>query len=367
MEGSEGLKLSKDDFDHNQPWRYMMYPDHWYRPLADATKALSQVPDVPDGQVIYSDSRGTISVTNSGRGLRWKLATSFGDGFLEIVQLPNAQILTMYHYSLKTSLKNRVRDSEQFSFGIRAKGAGDFANSLVFPDDDSSILYWGAVSRAYKHVSELPAGSKMVGAQLAFPLREASDFLDMVSSELVDAMNVSRGELESLPIMMSHVRSSPESVRCLGEMVHCSLEGGIQYDFLVAKVRELQCYVADRVRRSEQRLTTLYRPTAVDVTRLRKARALISNGFSEKISVRDIASDVDMTTNRFQVLFKQHYGETAHEYLTGLRMSKARALLRDGDLDVATVASRVGYAQASGFRQAFKKHFGVTPKEVRYE
>ncbi len=52
-------------------------------------------------------------------------------------------------------------------------------------------------------------------------------------------------------------------------------------------------------------------------------------------------------------------------YVTECRMDGAEALLSDTDLAIAQIAEYVGYADAFGFRAAFKRHRGLSPSVFR--
>ena len=64
-------------------------------------------------------------------------------------------------------------------------------------------------------------------------------------------------------------------------------------------------------------------------------------------------------------LFKQVTGQNFSRYLIRLRMQKARELLKNKDIKVSEVASYVGYNDLSNFIQTFKKHYGITPNQLR--
>ncbi len=53
------------------------------------------------------------------------------------------------------------------------------------------------------------------------------------------------------------------------------------------------------------------------------------------------------------------------EYLTGLRMQRAQELLRESELPLYEVSSRVGYASDLAFTKAFKRLLGTTPTQYR--
>jgi len=58
-------------------------------------------------------------------------------------------------------------------------------------------------------------------------------------------------------------------------------------------------------------------------------------------------------------------GSTFIEYLTRLRMDKARQYLKTTDLRSQDIAERIGYTDAHYFRYLFKKSTGMSPREYR--
>ncbi|WP_245864744.1 helix-turn-helix transcriptional regulator [Paenibacillus donghaensis] len=62
--------------------------------------------------------------------------------------------------------------------------------------------------------------------------------------------------------------------------------------------------------------------------------------------------------------FKRVTGTNFIDYLTGLRLAKAKELLRDTGMRINDVASQVGY-QNSYFNRIFKKQEGITPTRYR--
>jgi AraC-like DNA-binding protein len=70
-----------------------------------------------------------------------------------------------------------------------------------------------------------------------------------------------------------------------------------------------------------------------------------------------------MSRSAFALRFKELVGETPLEYLTNWRMHKAIALLRRGDKKLYEVAKTVGYNSDAAFSKAFKRIFGIAPRE----
>ncbi|WP_028608887.1 response regulator [Paenibacillus harenae] len=89
------------------------------------------------------------------------------------------------------------------------------------------------------------------------------------------------------------------------------------------------------------------------------------NYANEKMSLQDLCRHVLMSTSYFSLIFKQHTGETFVEYLTGVRIAKAKELLHNTTLKLYEIADLVGYKDPNYFSILFKKHTGAAPKDYR--
>lgn len=78
-------------------------------------------------------------------------------------------------------------------------------------------------------------------------------------------------------------------------------------------------------------------------------------------TVAQLAKTAALSRSTFFERFNRTVGLPPMEYLLAWRMAVARDLLRRGDVAIAEVAERVGYASASTFSTAFSRHVGVAP------
>ena len=67
------------------------------------------------------------------------------------------------------------------------------------------------------------------------------------------------------------------------------------------------------------------------------------------------------------IVLKEEAGVTFVEYLTNVRMDKAREMLRNPEISVKDIGSAVGYQDANYFSRIFKRLEGRTPTEYRGE
>ena len=85
----------------------------------------------------------------------------------------------------------------------------------------------------------------------------------------------------------------------------------------------------------------------------------------EDISLNTAANVANVSSNHFSALFSQNMGQTFIEYLTSLRMNKAKELLRCTGMRSSEIAGKIGYKDAHYFSYLFKKTQGMTPSDYR--
>ena len=87
----------------------------------------------------------------------------------------------------------------------------------------------------------------------------------------------------------------------------------------------------------------------------------VENNYMEKITIEDIANEVDLSQSHFMKYFKNTMGTSFVEY----RLTMASRLLISSDSSILAIASEVGFENLSYFNRIFKKRFGQTPREYR--
>lgn len=90
-----------------------------------------------------------------------------------------------------------------------------------------------------------------------------------------------------------------------------------------------------------------------------------SHYMEEDISLNTVANVANVSSNHFSALFSQNMGQTFIEYMTTLRMNKAKELLRCTGMRSSEIAGEIGYKDAHYFSYLFKKTQGMTPSDYR--
>ncbi|RAV23146.1 hypothetical protein DQG23_02825 [Paenibacillus contaminans] len=85
----------------------------------------------------------------------------------------------------------------------------------------------------------------------------------------------------------------------------------------------------------------------------------------EDLSLEMMAGKINMSANYFSKYFKEKIGMNFTEYLTELRIRKAKNLLVESDQKIQHIAEQVGYVNVNSFIRMFKKVTGTTPGEYK--
>lgn len=96
-----------------------------------------------------------------------------------------------------------------------------------------------------------------------------------------------------------------------------------------------------------------------------RAIAFMEHHFSEKLSIEQIADQVNLSEYYFSRLFRKYTSMSPHAYLVNLRITMARQLLAASQKSVERVAEECGFHSTTNFIRSFREHVGCTPKQFR--
>lgn len=139
-------------------------------------------------------------------------------------------------------------------------------------------------------------------------------------------------------------------------------QSGKRRMYLQAKVFELLAMQLDLIGVGQnQQPDDLPKPTMI--ARIYHARDIVLADLEHPPSVLELAQQVGVSVCTLQRRFQELFGMTVFGYLTDQRMELAEQLLRQGGCTVAEVATIVGYSNLGHFAAAFKRKFGITPRD----
>lgn len=100
---------------------------------------------------------------------------------------------------------------------------------------------------------------------------------------------------------------------------------------------------------------------------IQEAVTYMEHNYAREITVEEIAETCRLNRSYFSKLFKENMGSSPQEFLINLRLSKAEELLRGSNATIGDIAARCGYPNQLHFSRAFKKRYGVSPREWRQQ
>lgn len=92
---------------------------------------------------------------------------------------------------------------------------------------------------------------------------------------------------------------------------------------------------------------------------------IMNNYGDENLTLSSVAEHFCLTSSYLSVFFKNNVGKTFLNYITHLRMEKAKELMRTTNDSIADICVKVGYSSANTFTRAFKKIEQITPSQYR--
>lgn len=91
----------------------------------------------------------------------------------------------------------------------------------------------------------------------------------------------------------------------------------------------------------------------------------IDRNYKKDISAKDVAGILGYSDVYFSKVFKQLFDDNFINYLTKIRIDRAKVLLKDVSFNIKEVGKSVGYADSNYFTKVFKRSVGMSPSEYR--
>ncbi len=101
--------------------------------------------------------------------------------------------------------------------------------------------------------------------------------------------------------------------------------------------------------------------------KVKKAVSYIQEHFNEAIDLEQVAQQAGISSRYLRKYFSEIMGKTCIQYITDLRMEKAKHLLWETNKGILEIAIETGYENAQYFSRVFRKSEGMTPKKYRMQ
>jgi AraC-like DNA-binding protein len=159
--------------------------------------------------------------------------------------------------------------------------------------------------------------------------------------------------------------ANTQQVKIFEEIMSCTLPNMTRLLYLNGKVMELIASEFEKLIEGFSINNSSICIKSYDIEKLELARKLIVEHMENPLSINELAREVGLNTNKLKKGFKCLYNKTIFGYLRDKKMEKAKELLLSEEKTIAQIASEIGYANPSQFSAAFKKKYGINPKELQ--
>ncbi|CBS89332.1 helix-turn-helix domain-containing protein [Azospirillum lipoferum] len=205
-------------------------------------------------------------------------------------------------------------------------------------------------------MQSFPAGSRMQFTAISLSASTVKDRLPTAFERLSDASKGASG-----PSLA--VTSASAAVRALCAQVGaCPLRGLSRTLYLSGKALEIAAHALDSLQATPSNAKDLHFSTA-DIEKLQHARDILTARMRQPPSLAELGQSVGLNPRKLTVGFRRVFGDSVFGYLRSAKLDAAYRLLVEGEMSVSCAAYSVGYSPAH-FSVAFRKKFGVSPKQV---
>jgi AraC-like DNA-binding protein len=151
--------------------------------------------------------------------------------------------------------------------------------------------------------------------------------------------------------------------RLLHQILQCPHQGLMKRMYLESKAVELITLHFQQFQEQEVHDCSLTANSLSDIDKIYQAKEILLVNLENPPSLMELARQVGLNDFKLKRGFRQVFGTSAFKYLHDYRLEKARQLLVSGEMNVEEVAFRVGFDSRSYFASAFRKKFGLNPKQ----
>jgi AraC family transcriptional regulator len=135
------------------------------------------------------------------------------------------------------------------------------------------------------------------------------------------------------------------------------------------KLSEIMLYLLklnSRIKKSESQIPVIKHATREEIQkRLHHATDYIYSFYDQNISLDDLAAAACLSKFHFLRLFKTLYRQTPHQFITAVKIEKAKSMLKNNSDDVSRIAKSLGFDNSSSFSRTFYNQVGAYPSQFR--
>ncbi|AFY89078.1 MAG: HTH-type transcriptional activator RhaR [Chroococcidiopsis cubana SAG 39.79] len=287
----------------------------------------------------------------------YSVPTLVGSGYSRDIKLYPSLELCIFHETYRDLTIKVPENRHLVQFKVLLSGVEDSGNHVLI-DAKQSYVGGSGIQRRLKVF--LPQSQPQVGVNIHIQSHLLSQFFATPTGELpAELQPLVRGD----DWQQVFSPKTTEAMRLVvQQIVDCPFWGATKRLYLQGKVFELMALQLSSIMCDRQSAPeTSLKPSTI--ARIYYAAEILRSRLEQPPSQTELAQQVGVSDRTLRRGFQALFGTTVWGYLTEQRLIQAEQLLRCGNLTVAEVVHRSGYSNQGHFAAAFKRKFGMTPKQ----
>jgi len=264
----------------------------------------------------------------------------------------------------------KINEAAQFLFDLLYEVAGF----------DPRVIRWRRErSEQQSQIGEFIQERKKLGTEWQYPLESERELMGKVkigdrtgAKEILNSIlgTILFKTIGDLGILKARL------LELLSILSRSAVEGGVNIDIMLEKNLT---YVNKVMRINNQEDLCAWISTALNefielvyssqdarkISQIRPAINYIDANYNKAITLADVAKASHLSVSRLAHIFKDQMGITIIDYLTGVRIERAKQLLLATDQNCTEICFEVGYNNQSYFTRTFKGLVGTPPRQFR--
>jgi len=161
---------------------------------------------------------------------------------------------------------------------------------------------------------------------------------------------------EHLMLVLKRCSIHPREIKKIGEQLNNIIDNCDTVMMLRSEVKKFFTSVIEQYLSIKRNNAAAY---------VNQAKQFIDEYYAEKLSLNEIAEKLHVNSAYLSTIFKEETGENYSDYLTSVRIEKAKELLTELDFNISQIAAKVGYTSSRYFSRIFEEETGLKPSEYR--
>ncbi|MEA5620086.1 AraC family transcriptional regulator [Cronbergia sp. UHCC 0137] len=206
-----------------------------------------------------------------------------------------------------------------------------------------------------------PHSQRILGVDIEMPPQLLRTFFPGKDGEMLPELKFLAKESNQQSLIYPKTHPAIQSV--VLQIINCPYQGVTRRMYLQGKVIELMALQLAPFLEDHQVKQLPSRLKQETIAKIYHAKEILQARLENPPLLSELAQQIGVSESTLQRGFQMQFGTTVFGYLTNQRMEQAHELLQNRSFTVAEVANIVGYSHLGHFAAAFKRKFGITPRE----